>query len=113
VPPEWGRTHVAGVHIQGLQARGAAVVFEVDADVEAPLRHFRFSGLDVRAACGGHVLDVLGWRFDNDCRLQLGSPIAVGADVQLAGLPDEYWRADAALRRRDVSMLSMAEQDIQ
>jgi len=113
VPPEQGRTHVAGVHIQGLRARGAEVAFEVDADAEAPMRHFHFSGLDVQAERGGHVLDVLGWRFDNDCRLQLGSPIAVGADVQLAGLPDEHWRVDAALRRRDVSTLSMAEQDIQ
>jgi len=113
VPPEQGRTQVAGVRIQRLRARGADVAFEVDADAEAPLRHFHFIGLDVQAERGGHVLDTLGWRFDADCRLQLGSPIAVGADVQLAGLPDEHWRADAALRRRDVSTLSMAEQDIQ
>jgi polygalacturonase len=113
VSPEQGRTHVAGVHIQGLQARGATVAFEVDADAEAPMRHFRFSGLDVQARRGGHVLDVLDWRFDDDCKLQLGAPIAVGADVRLAGLGSAHWRADPALRRRDVSGLSMAEQDIQ
>ena len=59
------------------------------------------------------MLDVLGWKFDADCRLQLGSPVAVGADVQLTGLASEHWHADPALRRRDVSTLSMAEQDIQ
>jgi hypothetical protein len=59
------------------------------------------------------VLDVLDWRFDDDCKLQLGAPIAVGADVRLAGLGSAHWRADPALRRRDVSGLSMAEQDIQ
>jgi len=112
VAPEQGRTQVAGVHIQRLHARGADVGFEVDADAEAPLRHFRFSGLDIEARRGGHVLDVLGWRFDEDCQLQLGTPIAVNADTALAGLPAEHWHVDPSLRRRDVSALPMAEQDV-
>ncbi|MFG6487598.1 glycoside hydrolase family 28 protein [Roseateles sp. BYS78W] len=112
VPPEQGRTQVAGVHIQRLQARGADVAFEVDADTDAPLRHFRFTGLDLQARCGGHVLDVLGWRFDDDCRLQLGKPIATNHETALAGLDAEHWRVDTSQRRRDVSTLSMAEQDV-
>lgn len=112
VPPEQGRTRVRGVHVQRLTARGADVAFEVDADAQAPLRHFHFSGLDVHARRGGHVLDVLGWRFDDDCQLQLGEPIAVGPGSALAGLPDAHWREDAALRRRDVSARPMAEQDV-
>ncbi|RZL31645.1 MAG: glycoside hydrolase family 28 protein [Rubrivivax sp.] len=112
VPAELGRTHVAGVTIERLHARGADVAFEVDADAEAPLRHFRFSGLDMEAKRGGHVLDVLGWRFDDDCRLQLGAPITVSPDVKLAGLAPEHWRADASQQRRDVSALPMHEQDV-
>jgi polygalacturonase len=113
VPPDQGRTHVAGVHIQGLRARGAKVAFEVDADAEAPMRHFRFQGLDIEATRGGHVLDVMGWRFDDDCRLRLGSPVAVKHPSALAGLAAEHWHVDPTLQRRDVSRLSMAEQDIQ
>jgi len=112
VAPELGRTQVRGVHIAQLQARGAEVGFEVDAYAEAPLRDFHFSGLDIQARRGGHVQDVQGWRFGDDCRLQLGSPIAVGAGNSLAGLNAAHWREDAALRRRDVSALSMAEQDV-
>lgn len=112
VPPERGRTQVAGVHLQRLSARGAEVAFEVDADARAPLRDFRFSGLDVQARRGGHVLDVAGWRFDDDCDLRLGEPIAVGPGAELAGLAARHWREDAAQRRRDVSALSMAEQDV-
>jgi len=113
VPPEQGRTQAAGVVIKGLRARGATVAFEVDADAEAPMRHFHFSDMDVQAARGGHVLDTLDWRFDNDCRLQLGSPIAVTHENALAGLAAEHWRVDLTQQRRDVSTLSMAEQDIQ
>ncbi len=112
VPPEQGRTQVAGVHIQGLRARGAGVAFEVDADAQAPMRHFRFSGLDVEARRGGHVMDVLGWHFDADCRLQLGTPISVNADVALAGLEAGHWQVEPDLARRDVSSLSMAQQDV-
>jgi polygalacturonase len=112
VPPERGRTRVAGVHIQGLQARGADVAFEVDADAQAPMRHFRFSGLDVQARRGGHVMDVLGWRFDADCRLQLGAPIAVNTDVALAGLEAAHWQVEPGLARRDISGLSTAQQDV-
>lgn len=112
VPPAQGRTHVADVHIQGLQARGATVAFEVDADAEAPMRHFRFSGMDVQAERGGHVMDVLDWRFDADCRLQLGAPIAVNADVALAGLDAAHWQLEPGLARRDVSGLSAAQQDV-
>jgi polygalacturonase len=112
VPPEQGRTHVAGVTLHGLRARGAQTLFEVDADAQAPLRHFHFSGLDVQALRGGHVLDVLDWRFDHDCRLQLGTPIHVSADVTLAGLEDAHWQMQPDLARRDVSSLSMAQQDV-
>lgn len=112
VPPEQGRTHVAGVHIQGLRARGTEVAFEVDADAAAPMRQFRFSGLDVEARRGGHVMDVLDWRFDADCRLQLGAPIAVNADVALTGLEAAHWQLKPDLARRDVSGLSMAQQDV-
>lgn len=112
VQPAQGHTHVANVHIQGLQARGAKVAFEVDADAEAPMRHFRFSGMDVQAERGGHVMDVLDWRFDADCRLQLGAPIAVNADVALAGLDAAHWQVEPGLARRDVSGLSAAQQDV-
>lgn len=112
VPPEQGRTQVAGVHIQRLWARGADVAFEVDADAQAPLRHFRFRGLDVEARRGGHVMDVLGWHFDADCRLRLGAPISVNADVTLAGLEAAHWQVAPDLARRDVSSLSMAQQDV-
>ncbi|RZJ09519.1 MAG: glycoside hydrolase family 28 protein [Rubrivivax sp.] len=112
VPPEQGRTHVAGVTIERLHARGANVAFEVDADAEAPLRHFRFSGLDIEAKRGGHVLDVLGWRFSDDCRLQLGASITVSPDVKLTGLAPEHWCVDASQQRRDVSALPMSEQDV-
>jgi hypothetical protein len=112
VAPECGRTQVAGVHLQRLRVQGADVAFEVDADAQAPLRHFRFSALDLQARCGGHVMDVLGWRFDADCRLQIGTPIAVGPGTTLAGLPTAHWQEDPAQRRRDVSARPMAEQDI-
>lgn len=113
VPPARGLTRVGGVQLQRLTARDAEVAFEVDARAEAPLRDFRFGGLDLQARRGGHVLDAQGWHFGADCRLQLGTPIAVGAGGALAGLDPAHWRVDAALRRRDVSALPMAEQDIQ
>ncbi len=111
VPPAQGRTQVRGVTIDGLRARGAEVAFEVDADSHAPLRDFRFTDLDLQARRGGHVLDVLGWRFAN-CRLQLGTPIALGPGAALAGLSTEHWAVDPALQRRDVSSRPMAEQDV-
>lgn len=112
VAPEQGRTQVSDVHIDRLSARGAAVAFEVDADAAAPLRDFRFSALDIQAERGGHLQDVQGWRFDADCRLALSAPIAVGASCAVSGLPASLWHRDAALRRRDVSTFSMAEQDV-
>lgn len=111
VPPAQGRTQVRGVTINGLTARGADVAFEVDADSQAPLRDFRFTDLDLQARRGGHVLDVLGWRFAN-CRLRLGTPIALGPGAALAGLSTEHWSVDPALQRRDVSSRPMAEQDV-
>jgi polygalacturonase len=113
VAPEQGRTQVAGVRIQRLHACGADAAFEVDADARAPLRDFRFSGLDIEARRGGHVLDVQGWHFDEGCRLRLGTPIAVHADSALVGLRAEQRRVDPSLRRRDVSALPTAEQDVQ
>ncbi|NCT84161.1 MAG: glycoside hydrolase family 28 protein [Comamonadaceae bacterium] len=112
VPPELGRTQVHGVRIETLRATGAQVAFEVDAHAQAPLRDFHFSGLDLQARHGGHVQDVQGWRFDADCRLQTGTPVAVGAGVALAGLDTRLWHEDPGLRRRDVSALSLAEQDV-
>lgn len=123
-PPHWlamaqpvarerGRTRVEGVRIQRLTARGAQVAFEVDATAEVPLRRFDFRALDIEAQRGGHVQDALAWHFDDDCRLQLGTPIAVGASCQIAGLAPTHCRVDAELRRRDVSALPMAEQDVQ
>jgi polygalacturonase len=111
VPPELGRTEVSGVHIDGLQARGAQTAFEVDATPEAPLRGFRFTGLDIQARRGGHVHDVQAWCFARS-RLQLGTPIALGPGCVLAGLDGEHWAADPALKRRDVSAHSLAEQDL-
>lgn len=113
VPPEQGRVQVNGVRIERLKARGADVAFEVDAYAEAPLRDFRFAGLDLQARRGGHLQDIRGWRFEADCRLDLGSPIAVGAGCEPAGLAPTLWRAEPTLRRRDVSALPMAEQDVQ
>lgn len=112
VPPELGRTRVDGVRIQRLQARGAEVAFEVDAHADTPLRDFRFSGLDLQARRGGQLQDVQGWRFDADCRLQLGTPIRVGTGIELAGLAGAHWQVDPTLQRRDVSALAMAEQDV-
>lgn len=111
VPPARGRTEVRGVQIEHLRARGAEVAFEVDACAEMPLRDFRFTDLDVHARRGGHVQDVLGWRFAH-CQLRLGTPIAVGASAGLAGLSAEHWFTDPTLQRRDVSRLSLAEQDV-
>lgn len=111
VPPEQGRTEVCGVHIDRLSARGAQTAFEVDAAAEAPLRDFRFTDLDIQARRGGHVQDVQGWRFTNS-RLVLGTPIALGAGCALAGLGSEHWFADPTPKRRDVSALSLAEQDV-
>jgi polygalacturonase len=111
VPPHLGRTEVSGVHIDKLRARGAETAFEVDAMAEAPLRDFRFNDLDIQARCGGHVHDVQCWRFTHT-QLQLGTPIALGPGCALAGLSSEHWFADPALQRRDVSALSLAEQDV-
>ncbi|MCE4552976.1 glycoside hydrolase family 28 protein [Roseateles cellulosilyticus] len=111
VPPEQGRTEVSGVRIDALRARGADVAFEVDAHAEAPLRNFRFTDLDIHARRGGHVHDVQCWRFTNS-RLQLGTPIALGAGTTLPGLSGEHWFTDPALQRRDVSTLSLAQQDV-
>jgi polygalacturonase len=113
VSPEQGRTRVDGVRIAGLHARGAEVAFQVDAMAQAPLRHFHFSDLDIEARRGGHLQDVQGWRFDADCRLRLGTPIAMGGDCELSGLATDCQRLDPALRRRDVSALPMAEQDVE
>jgi polygalacturonase len=112
VSAEQGRTRVEGVRLTRLSARGADVAFEVDATDEVPLRDFEFNALDIQANRGGHVQDVRGWQFGSDCRLQLGSPIRVGTRCELAGLPPHTTLADAALQRRDVSTLSMAEQDV-
>lgn len=112
VAREQGRTRVEDVRIRRLSARGATTAFEVDATAEVPLRDFRFSALDVQAQRGGHVQDALGWQFDDGCRLQLDTPMAVGARCEIAGLPAAHWRLDADLRRRDVSSLPMAEQDV-
>ncbi|WP_457349976.1 glycoside hydrolase family 28 protein [Roseateles sp. P5_D6] len=112
VPAEQGRVQVNGVRIERLKARGAAVAFEVDAYAETPLRGFHFTGLDIEAQRGGHVLDAVDWRFA-DSRMSLGEPIAVGTDIELDGLSSACWRHDPALRRRDVSALPMAEQDVQ
>ena len=111
VPPDAGRTRVGGVSIDRLSARGATVAFEVDADAQAPLTDFRFTDLDIAASRGGQIQDVLGWRFANS-RLQLGTPIALGAGQALAGLSTEHWFIDPALRRRDVSGLCTAQQDV-
>jgi polygalacturonase len=113
VPPEQGRVQVKGVRIERLKARGAAVAFEVDAYAEAPLRDFSFSGLDVQARRGGHLQDIRGWKFDDSCVLDLGSPIDVGTGCEPAGLADRLWRLAKTLQRRDVSALPMAEQDVQ
>jgi polygalacturonase len=112
VSREQGRTRVEGVRIQRLTARGAAVAFEVDATAEVPLRRFDFRALDIEARSGGHVQDALAWHFDDDCRLQLGTPITVGQGCRIEGLAPVHCHVDAALRRRDVSALPMAEQDI-
>lgn len=111
VPPALGRTEVSHVHLENLRARGAQVAFEVDAHADVPLRDFRFTDLDIQAQRGGHVKDVLGWRFAH-CQLRLGTPVALGAGCALAGLSAEHWFVDPALQRRDVSRLSLAEQDI-
>ncbi|KQW51757.1 MULTISPECIES: glycoside hydrolase family 28 protein [unclassified Roseateles] len=113
VSREQGCTRVEGVRIQRLTARGAEVAFEVDATAEVPLRRFDFRSIDIEARRGGHVQDALAWHFDGDCRLQLGSPISVGESCQIAGLAPANWRVDSELRRRDVSALPMAEQDVQ
>jgi len=59
------------------------------------------------------VQDALAWHFDAACRLKLGTPIAVGESCQINGLATAHWQVDAELRRRDVSALPMAEQDVQ
>jgi len=112
VAPELGRTRVEGVRIQRLTARGARVAFEVDATAEVPLRRFDFRSIAIEAHSGGHVQDAFGWHFDDDCQLQLGTPITAGTGCQLAGLPAAHCRIDAELQRRDVSALPMAEQDV-
>ena len=112
VPAALGRTRVERVALNQLQARGAQIAFEVDATAEVPLRGFRFQGLDLEAARGGHVQDALDWQFSSACRLQLGSPLLVGAGCEIQGLPRGTWRAEAHLQRRDVSARSMAEQDV-
>jgi len=112
VPAEQGRVRVNGVRLERFKARGAAVAFEVDAYAEAPLRGFHFTGLDIEARRGGHVQDAVDWRFV-DSRLTLDEPVAVGAGVELTGLGVACWCHDPALRRRDVSALPMAEQDVQ
>lgn len=111
VPAEQGRTQVSGVHVENLRAHGARTAFEVDACAEAPLRDFRFTDLDLQAQRGGHVQDVLGWRFAH-CHMQLGTPIALGPGCALSGLSAEHWDVDPALQRRDVSGLPLAEQDV-
>ncbi|MFT7775056.1 glycoside hydrolase family 28 protein [Roseateles sp.] len=113
VSREQGRTRIEGVRIQRLSARGADVAFEVDATAEMPLRRFDFSAIDIEARRGGHVQDVRAWQFDDSCRLLLGSPIQVGTGCQLEGLSASHWRVEANLLRRDVSSLTMAEQDVQ
>ncbi|HEY1091881.1 MAG TPA: glycosyl hydrolase family 28 protein, partial [Burkholderiaceae bacterium] len=111
VSPEQGMARVSDVQISGLRARGAQTAFEVDAYEAAPLQGFRFHCLDIEAERGGHIQDARDWQF-SDCSLRLGEPIAVGTDVDLQGLAPDCWQRDAALKRRDVSSLSDAEQDI-
>ena len=48
-----------------------------------------------QAKRGGHVLDVLGWRFDDDCRLRLGEPIATKQAIQFK-LAEMKLRLEAA-----------------
>jgi polygalacturonase len=108
-----GRAQVSGVHISGLRARGAQTAFEVDAYEQAPLRRFHFSALNIEAQKGGHIQDALDWQFSN-CTLRLPphQPIRVGGGIRLQGLPTDVWHSDPMLTRRDVSALSMAEQDV-
>lgn len=111
VPAHQGLMRVQVVRVHGLQARGAATAFEVDADAQSPLRDVHFTACDIEAAAGGHVLDAQRWQF-TQCRLQWAVPLVLHDAQAVTGLPDALWRVDAQQARRDVSALGMQLQDV-
>lgn len=88
VPKDKGIMHLSGVSIWNLKASGARTAFEVAAYPDAPLRDFRFEGVDVEAARGGRIDDAQGWSFANTTlRLPAAAPLEVGPASRVTGLP--------------------------
>ncbi|MDI4635443.1 glycoside hydrolase family 28 protein [Pelomonas sp. V22] len=111
VSAEEGRTRIADVQINGLLARGARVAFEVEGVDAAPLTGFRFEGVDIEAAAGGHIYGARDWQF-TATRLTLGEPLALPNERDVQGLPGKTWHLQATLSKPDPSLQSFEVQDV-
>jgi hypothetical protein len=110
VPKEKGIARFQDVKIWNIKASGAATAFEVDAYAQAPLQRFAFDRLDIEAARGGHINDAQGWQFTN-AALRVGTPVEVGKDSSVSGLPTGAFEVRAPRRKEDPSKKSFEEQD--
>jgi polygalacturonase len=110
VPKEQGIAHFHDVRIWNIKASGAATAFEVDGYPQAPLQRFAFDRLDIEARKGGHINDAQDWRFANTS-LHLGTPVAVGRDSSVSGLPAASVELRAPRQNDQPRKKSFEEQD--
>lgn len=88
VPREKGIAHFRDVRVWNVKATGAKSAFEVAAYPEAPLRGFRFEGIDIEAKTGGYLRDAEDWRFSGTTlRLPADAPLELGQASSVTGLP--------------------------
>jgi polygalacturonase len=110
VPKEQGMARFRDVRIWNIKATGAATAFEVDAYAQAPLQRFAFDRLDIEARDGGHIDDASEWRFANTT-LRLGSPVEVGTDSSVHGLPAASVKVRTPRQKDDPRKKTFEEQD--
>lgn len=88
VPRDKGIAQFRDVRIWNIRATGAKSAFEVAAYPEAPLRGFRFDGIDIEAKTGGYLRDARDWRFSGTTlRLPADAPLELGQASSVTGLP--------------------------
>ncbi len=65
VPPEMGLPHFRDVRISDIKATGAQRAFAVRAYLDAPLRDFRFTNVEIEAKTAGAIQNAENWTFVN------------------------------------------------
>jgi hypothetical protein len=87
VPRDRGLAHLSDVELHNIVAVGAREAFDVAAYPEAPLRRFRFEGLDVQTQSAGRISDAQDWTFrDSKLRTRDGKPVQVTRSANISAL---------------------------